>query len=148
MYTYKAYENVKRTVRGIAGLINKKFSDYADGSIALRMGGEHSWQVYGLLTESNRKKGGAVIDRDDQCMCRRFNAEFFLPGEKLPDSIKTVLLSSYIYLDELKSEAEEFYGGVEIMDVYQYWKENGYDFQSREFWFGLDSDYEVGFPED
>ena len=148
VYTYKAYENVKRTVRGIAGLINKKFSDYADGSIALRMGGEHSWQVYGLLTESNRKKVGAIIDRDDQCMCRRLNAEFFLPGEKLPDSIKTVLLSSYIYLDELKSEAEEFYGGVEIMDVYQYWKENGYDFQSREFWFGLDSDYEVGFPED
>lgn len=149
VYTYKAYENIKRTIRAIAKLINKKFFEYADASIALRMGGEHSWQLLGMLTDINRKKIGCIIDKDKSCSCSKLSGvEIFLPGEKLPDKIGAILLSSHVFLEELRKETEILYSGYEIIDIYQYWKEAGYYFRNREFWFGLDSDYEVGFPKD
>lgn len=38
-YIDKAYKNVKNTLRAVAKVTNEKFGEYADGSIALRMGG-------------------------------------------------------------------------------------------------------------
>lgn len=48
-YAYKAYQNVKKTIRVAGELMNEKVSVYADDSIVLRMGGEHSLQLYNLL---------------------------------------------------------------------------------------------------
>lgn len=146
-YAYKAYENVKRTVNEAARLANEAFATYADGSVALRMGGEHSWKLYELLTGANRKKIGGIIDKNKQCKCAELDVPIFMPDEQLPDTIQAILLSSKIFLEKLKEEAKERYTNLEVIDIYQYWKEAGYSFQ-REFYFGLDTDYEVGFPED
>ncbi len=146
-YAYKAYENVKNTVCAIEKLLNEKFAMYAEGSVALRMGGEHSRQLYGLLTETNKKKIGGIIDKSKQCICAKLEIPIFEPGERLPDTIQAILLSSKIYLEELKEESRSLYGRLEVMDIYQYWEQRGYLFK-REFYFGRDEDYEVGFPED
>lgn len=145
-YTYKAYENVKNTIRAAAELLNEKFDSYADGSIALRMGGEHSRQLYELLAESNRRKIGGIIDKNRNCSCAILGFPVFEPNEQLPDVIEAVLLSSKIFREELKEEAKNLYGSLEVIDIYQYWEKAGYQFQ-REFYFGQDTDYEVGFPE-
>lgn len=146
-YTYKAYGNVKSTIRAAAKLLNEKLELYADRSIALRMGGEHSWQLYELLIEANKKKIGCVIDKNKQCMCAKLGMPIFEPGERLPSTMQAILLSSKIYLKELKEEAKNLYVDLEIIDMYQYWEQAGYPF-IREFYFGMDADYEVGFPED
>lgn len=146
-YTYRAYENIKSTIYAIAKLLNEKFSAYADGGVALRMGGEHSGQLYELLTEVNKKKIGGIIDKNKQCVCAKLGVPIFEPGERLPDTMQAILLSSKIYLEELKEEAKSLYGELEVIDIYQYWEQAGYYF-SRDFWFGQDEDYEVGFPED
>ncbi len=143
-YTYKAYENVKNTFRAVAKVTNEKFSEYVDGSIALRMGGEHSYRLYESLTEANKKKIGAIIDRSGQCVCNKMGVPIFKPGESLPDTIKAVLLSSQIYLEDLRKEADKLYGDLEVIDMYQCWERVGYHF-SREFYFGVDADYDVGF---
>lgn len=147
IYIYKAYANVKRTIQAVAKLINEKIGRYTDGSIVLRMGGLHSCELYEMMTEDNRKKIGGIIDKNKKCSSSSLGFHTFLPGERLPDKIEAVVLSSYIFLEELKIEAKEIYSGLEIIDIYQYLKEAGYNFK-REFWFGLDSDYEVGFPKD
>ncbi len=146
-YTYKIYRNIKKTIHEVAGLLNEKFAIYEDDSVVLRMGGDHSRQLYEILDESSRKKIAGIIDKNKQCRCRELGIHIFSPEENLPEKVKIVLLSSYVFLDKLKAEAEEAYSDLEIIDIYQYWKSAGYYFQ-KDFWFGLDSDYEVGFPED
>lgn len=103
--------------------------------------------MYELLTETNKKKIGAIIDRSRQCACNKIGVPIFRPGESLPDTVKAVLLSSQIYLEDLRKEADKLYGDLEVIDMYQCWEQAGYHF-SREFYFGVDADYEVGFPED
>lgn len=71
----------------------------------------------------------------------------FQPGESLPDTIKGVLLSSQICLEDLKEEADKLYADLEVIDMYQCWEQAGYHF-SREFYFVVDADYDVGFPMD
>lgn len=147
-YTYKVYENVKRTVRTAAEFINEKLGAYADGSIALRMGGNHSWQLYGVLTENSKRKIGAVIDGNDGCMCRDLGIPVVgVEGILRVDGIRAILLSSFIYLDELRAEARDIYREMEIIDIYDDWKQAGYPFQN-DFWYGLETDREVGFPHD
>lgn len=146
-YTYKIYRNIKKTIREASRLLNERLATYADGSIMLRMGGEHSRQLYEILTETGRRKIGGILDKHEQCRCRELGLRIFKLEEQLPNKVEAVLLSSYIFLDELRTEVKELYNGLEIIDIYQYWREKGIDFQ-RDFWFGCETDYEVGFPED
>ena len=121
--TYTVYENIKRSVQKAADLLNKKLSCYADGSIVL-MGEDYPTRwLYAILTKENRKK---ICGTDDK------------------DSIKVVLLSYYEHQEELRFEAERIYNGFEIIDIYQFWKEQGYSFP-RDFWYGLEEDREIPF---
>lgn len=142
IYIDVIYENVKKTIKIAAKLLNGMFAEYTDGSIALRSGGYHTMQIYAVLTRENKNKIGGIIDASDYCMCKSFCDKIYKPGETLPDNIKAVLLSSYINLDELKAEADKLYGNFEIIDIYQYWKDHGYCFW-KDFWFGTENDWKV-----
>lgn len=144
-YLYIIYENVKKTVGKVAQLLNEKFGAYPDSSIALRMGGEHSYQVYTLLTESVRKKIYAVVDRDDNCKCKNLGIPIIKDIKELPDTVENIILSSFTYLSVLQEEARECYNWLNVIDIYEYLSEHGYKFNSV-FWYGLDSDWDVGFP--
>lgn len=139
--TYTVYENVKKTVMEAAKLINEKFAGYEDGSIAFLKGGYHSRQLYAILTEESRRKIGGVIDRDVQCLCKSLGYRVYQAGDVLPKNIKAVMLSSHDNLAELKGEAKKIYSNLEMIDIYEYWKGCGYFF-TRDFWYGLEEDYE------
>lgn len=136
----KIHGNVKETIKIAAKLLNEKFAEYADGSIALRSGGYHTKQLCAILTRENRNKIGGIIDASDQFICEYFGYKIFKPGEILPENIKAVLLSSYLNLHELKAEADRLYGHLVILDIYQYWKDHGYYFW-KDFWYGTENDW-------
>lgn len=144
-YLYKVYENVKNTVRKVSHLLNDKFAEYPDNSIALRMGGDHSYQIYTILTERARKKICGIIDRNTNCKCKDLGIPIVRGVKELPDTVEAVVLSSFTYLDELKEEAEQYYSSLNIIDIYEYLNGYGYKFESV-FWHGTDSDWDVGFP--
>ena len=145
-YIHVICENVIKTIKIAARLLNEKFDEYSDDSIALRPGGYHTKQLCAILTRENRKKIGGIIEANDQCICENLGYKIYKPGETLPESIKAVLLSSYLNLDEFKAEADKLYGKLEIIDIYQYWKECGYCFW-KDFWYGTENDWKVDITE-
>lgn len=145
--TYIIYENVKRTVLKAAELLNKKIVEYPDSSIILRPGGITAKQLYGVLSEDSRKRIGGIIDRNAECVCKDLGYRIYQPEDALPSSIKVILLSGRTNQEELQSEAKKIYNGLEIIDIYQYWRDCGYSF-TRDFWFGLESDRDIEFLKD
>lgn len=141
---YTAYENVKKTVKKAVKLLNDKFIEYPDCSIALRSGGYHTLWLWSMLTASNRKKIGGIIDNNPRCVCKDLGYSIYSTKDCLPDTFKAVLLSSYGDLEALKAEAEKIYTDFEIINIYQYWKAGGYDFKG-DFWNGLKEDWILHF---
>ncbi len=144
-YLYLVYENVEKTVNEVAKLINKKLAEYPNDSIALRMGGNHTYQIYTLLNECVKKKICGIIDKDKNCKCSSLGVPIVGDVQELFGKAKTVILSSFLYLDELKEEAQKYYDFLEIIDIYEYMEKCGYEFNNV-FWWGKDSDWNVGFP--
>lgn len=121
--TYTVYENIKKSVQKAADLLNAKISCYEDGSVLL-LGKDYSTRwMYAILTKTNRKKIGGITDKD---------------------KIKAVLLSDYEHREELRFEAERKYNDFEIIDIYQFWKEQGFSFPG-DFWYGLEQDRKIPF---
>lgn len=144
-YMYLAHENIKKTVREFARLLNVKLAGYPDGSIALRTGGNHSYYLYAMLDEGSRKKICGIIDKSANCVCSSLEIPVACAVEGLPKRAEAIILSSFHNLGELKEEARKQYAFLEVIDVYEYMRECGYDFKNV-FWWGLDSDWNVGFP--
>lgn len=142
--TYTVLENVKRTVLKAAKLLDEKLAGYMDGSIVLRSGGYHTVQLCSVLPENSRKKIGGIIDRNPVCMSSNLGYPIYMPEDRLPDDIKAVLLSTYENLEALKHEADRLYSDLEVIDIYQYWRDCGYSF-TKNFWYGLDSDRDIEF---
>lgn len=142
--TYIILGNIRRTVLKVAKLLDEKLAGYAGGSIALRSGGYHTLQLCSVLSQESRKKIGGIIDRDSNCMGKKLGYQIYAPDDKLPDNIKAVLLSTYKNLGEFKDEANKTYNDLEIIDIYQYWRDYGYTF-TKDFCFGLDTDRDIEF---
>lgn len=144
--TYIVYENVKRTVLEVAKLLNDKLSgeEYADNSIVLRPGGVHTMRLCTILSEDSKKKIGGIVDRNAECKCKGLGYPIYHPADKLPSNIKAVLLSTFENLETLKYEIDKQYSDLEIIDIYQYWKNCGYAF-TKNFWYGLESDKDIEF---
>lgn len=141
-YIYEIYENVKKTTKCIANLINDKLEKYEDGSIALRMGGNHSWHLYSILTEASRKKIGCIIDNNPKCLCSRLNIPVVSQNEILGCEVQNILLSSFFRLEELQNEAKKIYKNMNIINIYNYWESLGFRF-NNDFWYGLDQDHQI-----
>lgn len=144
-YLYRVYINLKKTVRVFAQLLNEKLSEYPDNGVALRMGGDHSYQLYALLSGEAKKKICCVIDKDMNCKCKDLGIPVISDMANLPDDVRAVILSSYMHLNALKEEAQKYRTSLEVIDVYDYMREHGYEFHSV-FWWGIDQDWDVGFP--
>lgn len=144
-YMYLVYENVKKTVGEFARLLNGRIAGYPDGSIALRMGGAHSYHLYAMLDAGNKKKICGIIDRSADCICSGLGIPVAGAAADLPGRVEAIILSSFRHLEELKKEARQQYASLEAIDIYEYMRECGYDFNG-DFWHGIDSDWDVGFP--
>lgn len=144
--TYILVENIKRTIREAVKLLDQKLTGegYAAGSIVLRPGGMHTMQLYSVLSKESRKKIGGIIDRNSDCLAKDLGYTIYQPEDELPGNIKAVLLSTYENMEVLKYETQRMYSNLEVIDIYQYWKDCGYAF-TRDFWCGLESDLDIDF---
>ncbi len=144
-YMSLASENVNKTVEKLMSLLNDKFAEYPDNSIALRMGGNHSYHLYAMLSAGNKKKICGIIDRNADCVCGRAGLPVVSDVNDLENRPEAIVLSSYLNLNMLKEEARQQYASWEVIDIYEYMREHGYDLNTN-FWCGIDSDWDVGFP--
>lgn len=137
--TYKVYNNIKKTVKKAAGLLNEKLSEYAPGSVVISGEEYHIRWVYALLTEESREKvGGFLAEDGGEHPSKTVSAR--LPGTRgaLPDDMGMILLTARESAEQ-ENRLRKRYEGVDLVDLYRFWKDLGLDFQ-REFWYGVSSD--------
>lgn len=144
-YLSRAFDNVRCTVNEMKKLLNDAFLEYGEASIAIRSGGYHSLYLYHSLNMESRKKIGAIIDANENCMCAKLGLPVYSPSDILPQNISNILLSSYLHLDDLKKEATSNFSNYEIIDIYDCFQQHGIQIEN-DFFFGKASDYEVEFP--
>ena len=144
-YTYQALKNIKSTLNRVKELLGVIFERYSEHEIALRMGGWHSARLFFLLSPSDMKKIGCIIDWNENCECKGFGFPIVKPKEKLSKKIHAIVLSSYFLKEDLKTEIGQFYQDREVIDLYQIFEDHGLHF-NREFIYGLDTDYDIEIP--
>lgn len=147
-YLYKLYENFLKKRGEIIDLINQLFHRYSKASVALRMGGAHSAELFHILADEERKKIAYIIDRNPDCRCRNFGIPIISLNEIKNKNIEAVVLSSFDYLDELRNEVSLYPKGIDIIDIYKILEKHGI-YCNNNFYavnYMTDEDYDVGFP--
>lgn len=138
-------EKLKRAEKNQLNYINQWIADSNLRRLAIRMGGEHSYTLYEWLTEENQKKIVAFIDNNPECICSVLGKRIIKIEEIQKLEINGVILSSYEYLELLRSEKSLYPEGIIFFDIYDYIQKKGFpnkDIQNDLV--GLqDSDYEV-----
>ena len=139
-YMDMVYGNVKAMIPKLAKSINELLEGYDNESIVLRPGGFHTMQLCALFDANSRKKIAGIVDGHKQCECRNLGYRIYGSDETLPANIKTVLLSTFINLDEMKADADERWPDLAKLDVYAAWAAQGYHFW-KDFWYGTKDDW-------
>lgn len=147
-YLYKIYENFLNRRKKVFALVNQLFEGYPEQSIALRMGGAHSLELFSILTDENQLKLAYIIDGNPDCKCRKLGIPVISPEEVLPREVKAVVLSSFDHLDELRKEIPVYWEESVIIDIYQFLKDCGICCDNNFYAvnYMTDEDYDVGFP--
>lgn len=146
-YLYKVYNNLVKTGLAVRKILNEYLASYPVKSIAIRSGGFHTLNLLEFLNEESKRKISCIIDQSPECFCKDFGIDIISTDKPLPEGTKFILLSSKLFLENLRREAKELYPQYETIDIYDLFKKNGYDFH-LDFFHGLPSDYDVGFPFD
>ena len=123
---------------------------YPARTIALRMGGDHSAELYSRLPDEYKEKIVCFIDNNKDCLCKKFGIPIMTLEEAQEKNIKAIVLSSFKHLDMLRKESITYSNNIFIIDIYKELQKNGIccndnfymDIQMR------DEDYDVGFPFD
>lgn len=147
-YLYRLYDRFTRHKDEISDLINNAFNSFTTGSVAIRMGGDHSAELYCWLTDDNKRKISYFIDNNKNCVCSKFGYPIISYEEFMnKQDIGVVVLSSFKYLELLKEEAKNYHNYVQVIDLYEYLKFNGIESKDNFYLIKLlDRDYEVEFP--
>lgn len=151
-YLYAVYHNVLKhnNMTERVDIINRLLEGYPDGSIGLRMGGQHSETLYSYLSEENKKKIWGFLDYNEECQCSKLHLPIACPdrlNELKAEGVKAVLLSSYDYLEELREEAKSYSADIAVLDIYDCFEKYGILCKGI-FWEikALPEDFDVGFP--
>ena len=124
----KIYENALEYNLKKVQALNDLFSAFPERSIALRMGGIHTYRLYGMLTEDNRKKIEYIIDNNIYCKCACLGIKIISlsNSEKELSKLCGVVFSSKQYLSFLWSEVNQYPENVQIIDPYMYLRKKGF----------------------
>ena len=101
VYLYKLYDNFIRRCKENVNIICELMRNYPKGTIALRMGGEHSAELYSRLEDEYKDKIGYIIDNNKDCICKKYGMPVLTLEEAKHMNIKAVVLSSYMHIDML-----------------------------------------------
>lgn len=150
-YLHQVYENIIQKRKKVFAIVNELFQKYSDGSVALRMGGEHSLELFYVLRKENRKKLSYIVDRSPDCECRTLGFPV-IPFEDLAGKgIQAIVLSSFDHLEELRKEISVYPREMDIIDIYQSLEEIGIRCNTNFYAdtsYIPDDVYDVGFPFD
>lgn len=151
-YLYKLYHNILQhnNMPERVEVINQMLNKYADGSVAIRMGGVTSVMLYYILSENNRRKIWGFIDNDEDCLCRGIQLPIISLKKisDMPDlGVKAVILPSYTHIKMLREECQGYPDRIDVLDIYDAFDKNGIRCQEDFYKMrGTDEDYDVGFP--
>lgn len=128
--------------------INRLFEKFEDGSVALRMGGDHSVALYRMLSPDSRKKISCIIDRNRECIAGKLGYEVYTPEEMDYSKIKYVIPSSFEYKSVLEEEIKNVCPNIVVVDLYKYLETQGIHMSKAIFECEdiPDACYDVGFP--
>ena len=147
-YLYRLYERFLKHKDEIGELINNLFNGFSINSVAIRMGGDHSAELYYWLSDDNKRKINCIIDNNRNCVCSKLGYPIISYEEFMnKQDIGVVVLSSFKYLELLKEEAKDYHNNVQVFDIYEYLSHNAKECKDNFYLIKMqDEDYEVGFP--
>ncbi len=148
-YLYQVYENFNRKREIVFDLVNRLFEVYSEESIALRMGGEHSLELFYVLSKENQKKLAYIIDNNPNCACRSLGLPVISPNDIEGKGIQAVVLSSFDHLERLRREISGYPKEVDVIDIYRSLEASKIICETNfyaETSYLTDDIYEVGFP--
>lgn len=150
-YLYQVFEKFMQKRKKVFAIVNQLFQKYPDGSVVLRMGGEHSLELFYVLSEKNRKKLAYIVDANPGCKSNVLGLPVISVESMMSKKIQAVVFSSFDHLKELRREAENYPQEFHIIDIYQSLEEAGIRCKTN-FYADVgcmtDEDYDVGFPFD
>ena len=147
-YIYKLIDKYKVYMEEYMNIIYKEMDKYPSQSIAIRMGGDHSVELYARMGKEYRKKIKCFIDNNEMCKCSKFGIPIIKLDELEMNSIQGVILSSYDYLEALREEIKQYDKGINVIDIYEAFEKNGICC-TKNFYMDIkmaEEDYDVGFP--
>lgn len=149
-YVYKLFDKYDQYIHRYISIICEELDEYPNGSVAIRMGGDHSAELYTRLPDTYKKKIACFIDVNKNCVCERYGLPVMSLEQINDKHIKAIVLSSYKYIEMLREEAKMYANDIDVIDIYEALESNGIhcddnfymDVQMR------NEDYDVGFPFD
>lgn len=150
-YLYQIYENFIQERNNVFAIVNRLFEKYPDSSVALRTGGEHSLELFYVLTKENQRKLAYILDDNLDCKCRRLDLPVISIQDMEGKGIRAVVLSSFDHLVELRQEIPDYPKAIDIIDIYKSLEASGIRCRSNfyvEDSYIKDDVYDVGFPFD
>jgi len=125
---YSAWENSSRRCEKEEGIklhvITEMFEKISEDSVfAIRGGGIHTLRLLMLLPYKLRKKVKIIIDYNQECLAGRLGIKVISPEDVDKYKIDEVLLSSYDYKNEWKTEFAN--PKIKIHDIYDAFEKEG-----------------------
>lgn len=147
-YIYKLFDKYNQYMEFYMTVICEELHKYSEKSVAIRMGGNHSAELYAKLPEEYKEKIVCFIDGNKKCVCEKYGLPILSLQEINDEHIQAIVLSSFEHLEELREEAKIYPGGMDIVDIYKALEKKGI-YCNNNFYMDIkmrDEDYDVGFP--
>lgn len=147
-YIYKLIDKYKVYMEEYMKIICAELDKFPERSIAIRMGGLHSAELYTRMSKEYKAKIMCFVDNDKMCKCAKFGIPIIALDELKKNNAQGVILSSYDNIEMLREEAREYSDDVEVIDIYKTFENNGI-YCTKNFYMDIkmkDEDYDVGFP--
>ena len=93
-------------------------------NLGIRMGGKHTEYLEYILRDMGRKCDFIVIDNNKNCRVAK-NHTVISIDEMSEYKIKTVVLSSFVYIEELREESKYYSNEIKVIDLYRLLEQNG-----------------------
>ena len=129
-------------------VICTELDKYPMKSIAIRMGGEHSMQLFSRISDEHKGKIACFVDNSKSCLCSKYGLPIIDLDELENRGIQAIILSSYDYREMLRRESKKYPKNLDIIDIYSIFEKNGI-YCTKNFYMDIklkDEDYDVGFP--
>lgn len=117
----------ERNISIICEVLNK----YPEKSVAIRMGGNHSRELYTNIPYEYKKKIGCFIDKDTNCQCGIYGLPVITLEQLNEINIKAVVLSSYNHREMLRKESRSYPKNIDVIDFYRVFERYGIVFNDN-----------------